>query len=236
VQHRVITAAAIAALATGAGCDARVPIDAYTVEVSVRSDTGAPLPGIAIRAHDTLLGETGPLGGLRVELTAPEGTHLRLAAECPETHRPAPETVLRLRHFAGIDAANNLLRVSFECRPRQRHAAVVVRAAGHAGLPVLLHGQKVARTNEAGNAHLLVALDPGESLRLALDTSAHPRLRPHDPTAAFTLGDADEVFVFEYNPVLEPLPRVRRPRRPPPPPSELIKIESPTRRPGAPRR
>ncbi len=44
---------------------------------------------------------------------------------------------------------------------------------------------------------------PEETVELSLDTSSNPRLRPHDPSARFRVGQADDLVVLDENFQLE---------------------------------
>lgn len=220
---------AVAAAAALAACDPPPITHRYAITFAGRTDAGAPLGGVAITANGAALGVTGPDGALVVDVRAVEGKLLRVTATCPEGFRAAAaETEVRLRRLAGAArGAPQPVVVNAECRPRARRAAILVRTPGLAGVPVRYRDREVARTDGDGVAHVLLELAPQSRLQLALDTTAHPRLRPRDPTAEFVLGDADEVFVFDYQPAVTPLPpRKKKARRAPPPPPGPVKIES----------
>ena len=86
----------------------------------------------------------------------------------------------------------------------------MVHADGRAGLPVLVDGEVVGRTNARGVAHLALHRPSNTTFRVALDTSSRPRLRPRNPEVPFAVGDADDIFVFDQS--FEQL-RVRKRRR-----------------------
>ena len=84
-----------------------------------------------------------------------------------------------------------------------------------AGVPILLDGEPVARTNGSGVAHFSIRGAPGTEYIVELETRERPRLRPRSPTHLFTLPDADEIFVINqaFDPEKEPRRRGRRPTR-----------------------
>jgi hypothetical protein len=102
-----------------------------------------------------------------------------------------------------------------------------VRTPRLAGVPIRFRDREIARTDADGVAHVLLTMAPGTRFQLDLDTSAHPRLRPRDPTQSFEMPDADQLFVFDYQPIASPAPKKKRRKRtaaaPPPGP---VKIQS----------
>jgi hypothetical protein len=169
----------------------------HSIVVSALSDDGAPLPGVTVTANARELGETGPAGGLVFSLTAPAGKVVELEALCPTGYRsPDDSVVLRLGRVAHV-AEEDRLNVTIECRPMVRQATVLVRTPGHTDLPITLHGNEVARTDELGLAHVLLSFAPNTRFQIGIDTSGEPRLRPRNPIADFELEDLDQVFVLE---------------------------------------
>ena len=208
------------ALAAMSACETAPLVHRYHVVLVARTDTGEPLAGVGFDANGKHLGATGTGGGLALDLEAAEGKLLRIATRCPDGYRTSTaETELHMRGGAG----GAPLTMSAECRPRTRRVVVMVRTPHLAGAPVRFRDREVARTDVDGVAHVALEMAPGTRFQLALDTSAWPRLRPRDPTAAFVAGDAEQVFVFDYRPPPPPSRRKRRRRAPPPGP---VKIES----------
>jgi hypothetical protein len=118
------------------------------------------------------------------------------------------------------------------------HVALVAIHTAHAGLPVMLRGQAVARTSDAGTAHVMLREPVGNSFQLTLDTSAKPELRPESPTHMFAVTHQDAFAVWDQPFELEkkrPEPKVRKrggrrraaaaptaaPAPPPPPPKHI---------------
>jgi hypothetical protein len=211
-----VRAALAGLILAGMACGSPVSSRPYTILFSVRSDTGEPLGGVGIEVNGKVLGETGPEGGLEVELVAPEGKVLTVDTRCPAGYRSPQQFALRLRELAVLGDQQNHLTLSRECRPVIRRAAVLVHAPGRAELPILRHGVEVGRTDADGVAHLGFELEPGTAIKLSLDTSAQPRLRPQNPVHEFTIGDRDEIFLFSYQPTELPRPKPRPRAKPDP--------------------
>jgi hypothetical protein len=64
-------------------------------------------------------------------------------------------------------------------------------------LPLLINGDRMGDTGVTGLAHIPVSLVPGTSLRVTLDTSADPRLRPVNPSRRFAIEDRDSLLVLD---------------------------------------
>lgn len=208
-------------LALGA-CEEEAPPPTFPVTFAASSDPGVPLAGVQLTANGAPAGATGADGALRVELSGAEGSSVAIAATCPDGYRP-PEPIAPLILRRVIDLATGgaaALQVTVTCRPATRHGVVIVRAGGEGpreGIPVLLDGREVSRTDRSGVAHVAIDLAPGTpfSVQLATATVA-PMLRPTDPTMPFTFPDHDEIFVFDRpfdTEVPPPAPRRRARRR-----------------------
>lgn len=223
-------------------CGDPPPPPRFPVTFEAVSDPGSPLAGVAITANGTPVGSTGPDGSLRVELTGPEGSPVRIGATCPSGYRsPANLPTIALRPVVGLDPAtvHRGLLVSIACPPTHRHGVVVVRAAGdqpQPNLPVLVDGREVARTDSSGVAHVALYMQPGTSFQVLLDTAAMPMLRPQNPRMSFAFPDSDEIFIFNQSFEVEQ-PPVRRPvrrqpaKQPPPIPQPVLPVRiGPTRR------
>ncbi len=187
----------------------------------VESDPGIPVQGATVVVNGDQVGATDERGALSVEVAAKPGGPLRIGHRCPRGYRDADAPkVLRSREFKGIAARVLPIEVTLRCRHESRLAVFVVRAEGLAGLPVLLDGREVARTNDAGVAHFSVRGAPGTDFVLKLDTNAHPRLTPQFPSHQRRLADADQIFV-----VTQTFDTRRKARRKRPRPPRITKIE-----------
>jgi hypothetical protein len=87
-----------------------------------------------------------------------------------------------------------------------------------------MDGQPVGKTDTNGLAHLLVKAPPGLSFRIALDTTAHPALRPQNPSMTYTLGQADDVLLMDQ-PFQEKKAR-KKPKKKEPEPQLPQRLES----------
>lgn len=217
---------AIAGWMLGAGlqaCDPPPPPPTFPVTFTASSDPGRPLAGVQITANAGALGQTGPDGTLRVELTGPEGSPVQVGATCPAGFRsPVGLPTLTLRQVVSLDpaTAGRGLQVGIQCPPTHRHGVIVVRAAGEtaqANLPVMVAGREVARTDASGTAHVALDMEPGATFQVLLATAENPLLRPANPRRDFTFQDQDDYFVFDQRFEVEVPRRVVR-RRPPPAP------------------
>ena len=192
-----MTAVLLAALGACSGTTGdRVGFDLY---FEARSDSGEPVRGVIITGNGQHLGITGRGGQLHAALRARDGVSLRVRAACPVGFRePVQPGVMRLRRFRSVgDSDRGELRVTIECRASERLVALVVQTNKRAGLPVLMDGRELARTNSEGVAHIPLLVAPNSTFQVTIDTSAHPRLRPKSPLGSFAVSDADALVVFE---------------------------------------
>ncbi|MFO0681746.1 MAG: hypothetical protein U0234_06835 [Sandaracinus sp.] len=224
----------LAVLALGgalSACEDPGPPPVFPITFLAQADPGVPLPGVQIRLAGAEPTVTGADGSVRMELSGVEGTPVSVAATCPEGHRPAPALapiVLRTTYGVGGAPAPGL-RVSISCPPMTRHGVVVIRAGGagqatRAGLPVMIEGREVARTDASGVAHVSLEMAPGQSFRVLLATAtASPTLRPQDPELTFVFPDSDEIFAFDerFDEAAPVRPPPRGPRHPHPPPATV---------------
>jgi hypothetical protein len=219
---RAAVAAWSIALGLGLGCEEPPPTPQHRITFRAQSDN-APLAGVLIVTDGRALGRTAEDGRLRVDLTGREGQTVVVQAQCPEAYRPpasVPVLVLRSFHTNDPVVRERGIEFAIDCPPAERIAAVVIRAAGQADLPVKLRGQEIARTDRSGVAHLLLRLAPNSTFRVQLDTEGR-ELQPQNPGATFTVPDADQIFLYDQ-PFETKARRVRIRRRPPPPPAVRI--------------
>ncbi|MFO0685748.1 MAG: hypothetical protein U0234_27065 [Sandaracinus sp.] len=189
------------------GCEEPAPPPSFPVTFRAESDPGVALAGVTITVEGAAPALTGADGTVRLELQGEEGTPVPVSATCPEGYRDAPAlSPIVLRTTIGVGGAPAPgLRVGVQCLPAIRHGVVVVRAGGEglatrAGLPVMIEGREVARTDASGVAHVSLDMAPGQSFQVLLATAtASPQLRPQDPQLTFVFPDADEIFAFDEN-------------------------------------
>lgn len=216
-----------------AACGEPPPAPTHTVTFITTSD-GYPLPDVAIKLGEQLLGKSGERGEITTTLRGRDGTTLDYRAECPPGYREprsTPQLVLRSFRAIGDAGAGRGIEVRLDCPPSERRVAVVIKATNGADVPVLFQGREVARTDAQGFAHVFVRSSPSTSFRLVLDTREKPLLRPSSPTHEFRVDDSDDYFLLEQPFVVEvpPPKKIRRPRRPVEPP-RLIPVKIPSRR------
>jgi len=98
---------------------------------------------------------------------------------------------------------------------------VIAVRAGQPNLPVLIRGEVVAQTGASGTAHVLLKERAGSAVRLTLDTSSSPRLRPASPTRIFTVAGKDDFAVWDqpFDLIAKKVPKKKDP--PPPPPKHV---------------
>jgi hypothetical protein len=224
--------AALVALALSTACAEPEPPPLHTITFTAFADPGEALPGVVITGQAAgqpapqPLGTTDASGSLRVNLRAPYGTQIAITATCPPGHRP-PQFVpsIALHPVRSLDpaVASRGIEHSVQCLPEQRDAVVIVRATGApqvAGIPILLDGREVARTDEAGVAHIAVSKAPSSSFRLELAAaSISPHLQPQQPAHDFTVPDEDVFLQFEQTFTFAP---------PPPPRRRVVRRATPT--------
>jgi hypothetical protein len=172
----------------------------YPITIRVQDEDMAPLSGAAVKANGEQLGMTSRNGLLQIRLKGAEGDMQSVSIRCPDGYRTVNETrSVTLRSFS--DIANGLAAkgptLNWQCEPAERLAALVVRASGQPNIPVRLHGRELTRTGSDGTAHTLLRLPPGSNLRVALDTTARPELRPQSPERIFQVEDRDTIFTFD---------------------------------------
>lgn len=188
---------------------------------------GVAVPGATVITNGQRSGDTDENGELRVGLTGPNGALVSLAVECPEGFRsPADLRPLRLQTFEGLspDQERQVIRRAVTCLPTERAAAIVVRTVGFADLPVTIRGREVARTDASGSAHFSLRLPPNRSVRIRIDTSARPELRPQSPESTIQMPDRDELFILDQPFELQDAPRRQRRRRAPSGPNLPVRI------------
>lgn len=169
------------------------------------------------------LGVTRGDGVLHAMLAGREGQRVQLTFACPAGHRTLdPRREFPLQATRAVTAQREAtVSLTVRCAPIEQLAALVVRASGAsaAGLRVRVEGEALGQLGRDGTAHLLVAVRARQPLRVMLDTSAAPALRPANPMQTFELRDQDRVVLFDQHfsaatrKVPTTAPRVRRPYR-----------------------
>ncbi len=219
-----LVAAGCALLAFGGACHTQAPRKTFAVVIRAETEDRVPIKGaeysglLLPEGTALALSPTESDGLSRTSVEAVEGAQLEIEVRCPEGHRAStPVLNLTLQSIVDVGAAGPLpVRASVECRRVYRLAAVVIRAGGAAGLPVLVDGRAVGRTDHMGLAHLMVQIGRNASFRVGLDTSARPELRPSSPTRTYLVHEREDVFVLDQPFQKKPKPKKRRARAPVP--------------------
>lgn len=188
-------------------CEEPPPPPVFPMTFLAESDPGVPLGGVTVTVAGAEPAQTSADGSVRLELSGEEGTSVPVTATCPAGYRaPPPLSPIVLRQTVGVGGAPAPgFRVSISCLPETRQGVVVIRAGGtgtatRAGLPVMIEGREVARTDSSGTAHVSLNMAPGQSFQVLLATAtASPMLRPQDPQLTFVFPDANEIFAFDEN-------------------------------------
>jgi hypothetical protein len=161
-----------------------------------------PVAGTRFWADGRELGATDSRGEVRVSLEGRNADAVSLWSACPPAYRTL--TASRRVVLRGIDRdarshPQSDLELVARCEPIDRTAVIAVRVRGPitSGLPILVAGETAGQTEADGCAHLLRRVQPHSSLRVELDTAAHPQLIPRDPVQRFELGDSDSILLFE---------------------------------------
>lgn len=171
----------------------------FPVVISTLTDEGKPFPDLAITLGHTPAGRTDATGHLRLRVVGKEGEKIAVTVQMPKGYRltPGQATSFVLRRLTDIEgSAGRPLPIEHVVKlsPLIRPYAVLVRV-GVPGLPVETFGTRQAVTNSKGVAMFLYRGAPGDELQVRLDTSAHPELRPQNPTTSFLLGQRSEAYV-----------------------------------------
>ena len=165
------------------------------VKVAAFGDPGQPIALAKISNGDKLLATTGPGGQAELTLDGADGEVVNALVQCPDGFKsPDAPLAIRLSRSNGRPPTFNV-----SCPPTQRHVVVAVKAENGANLPVVYLGKIITHTDDSGAAHFAIAAAPGEQFQVTLDTSGKEgeKLSPLSPTKPFTVGNADEIFVFD---------------------------------------
>jgi hypothetical protein len=216
-QHPRACRAAIFAAAAGAmACSSKTPPpQSLVITLFVEGDPGIPLAHAQVLYGGKEVGTTSADGTAKLTLGGDEGQSFDLSVQCPEGYKsPSAPVTVTLKRLAEQGKSP---RYESSCRPTLRQVVVAITADSAPNLPVLYLGSEVARTDASGAAHVLLRIPPGEqfSVTLATTDKGAEALRPRNPVATFTVGDRDEVFVFDPHFTVDHKRRiVSRPRVP----------------------
>ncbi|HJL14936.1 MAG TPA: hypothetical protein RMH99_04730, partial [Sandaracinaceae bacterium LLY-WYZ-13_1] len=196
-----------------AACSEAPPPPSFPLRFQVRADD-APVAGVRLSARGGELGVTDEDGSLEVTLTGTEGQTVPIAVDCPDDYRdPSEPPRVTLQRLRQLDESRlRRVRIDVECRPRRRTAMLLVRADGLPGVPVVIDGREVVRTDEHGLAHVPLRSAPHTTHEVVLRTEHLDDVLPQNPPHSVTVPDRDEVFVIDQA-FTRPEPERQRRRR-----------------------
>jgi hypothetical protein len=206
------------ALLCALGCGATEPTaHGFGLSLHARTPRGEPVVGARFFANGSVLGVTDEHGELTASVSGREDETVLITQNCPSGYRersqPRP---LQLRAYVAADPSHGQrLSLDAVCEREQRRAALVVRALRgdrSLSLPIRVDGELLAQTGPDGTSHVLLTVSPHHNVRVALDSSVWPRLRPESPVRTFPIDDDQDVLLFDQRFTDEP----QRPRPPRP--------------------
>lgn len=184
-------------ISAAVGCNAGAGhSETFAVRVRAVDDYGMPLPNLQLALGTGSLGATDDSGQRTFRVPGKEGQRVELSAACPEAfHGPRERPTLLLQRATGPDGADKPSELVLTCEANEHVAVVAVKTQPN--LPIVLHGQTVARTGPAGTAHVMLREPPGSAFQLTLDTGNRPELRPENPSRVFTVTQQDAFAVWD---------------------------------------
>lgn len=193
----IAAAVATTALTGATGCEGEAhSAQPYPVRVVVQSDPGKAVAGATLLRNGRDLMTTDVSGAALLKLTGQEGDTVDLAVRCP-TGFESPAKAFSVRLTRPGDS-NKVPEYSAACAPAFRDVVVAVRADGASQMPITYLGKPIARTDQAGAAHILLRMRPGDQFELGLDTTGFPKHHPQNPKASFLVSPhADELQRFD---------------------------------------
>ncbi|MDH5670973.1 MAG: hypothetical protein OEZ06_02430 [Myxococcales bacterium] len=193
---RLLLLSIVTTTITAAAACSRPSAPPAPVQLTVEALTpgGKAVAGVRLWADGRELGRTDASGRLSQKLAG----RVELTSACPAGyHGDSTARVLNSRSPHQTKLAPEPITIRLRCEPLLHLAAVVVRAEGGPGLPVLIDGEPAAQTDAEGLVHLMLERPPGSSLRVAIDTTSEPSLRPQNPVQTFHLEQGDSILLFD---------------------------------------
>jgi hypothetical protein len=184
----------------GTGCKSLSSFDPpppppFRVAVLVEGDPGNPIAGASIQQSSKVLATTGPDGRAQLTFHGADGDQVDTNVRCPDGFTsPQKPLSVRISRLADGSRAPEF-RVS--CPPSMRHVVVAIRTDNGANLPVTYLGKQVAKTDASGAAHVAIDLPPGTGFVIGLDTTDATKIKPQMPSKPFTVGQSDDIFMWE---------------------------------------
>lgn len=207
---------AVGMLVLGTGCQqieamlAPAPPEPYPVLLIVERDPGVPIAGASVLYKGKSIKDTDANGAAFLQLQKPDGEQVELNITCPPDTTPAEPLRIKVLRVQG----QKYLEQRVRCAPLIRHIAVSVRVDDGPGLPVSYLGEVKATTDASGAAHFLMDVPPNQPIKLRIDASAFPKLKPQYDEVAFQVADADDMFSVQSKFIPEAKKVIRaRPKR-----------------------
>jgi len=198
-----LAAAAACAALSASGCKDLdpPPTPPFQIFIRVDSDPGHPVAGATVSRNNKTLATTNPDGRAMLTLNGAEGETTDVVVKCPDAFTsPTKPTSIRLTRFAD---KTKVPEYTVSCPPMLRRVVVAVKADNGANLPVVYLNRVITRTDVSGAAHFALEVAPGAQFQVALDTQESPRLKPPSPSKPFTVGQHDDILVWEQKFELE---------------------------------
>lgn len=192
-----VSVLAVLASLVGGGCKDLdpPPPPPFQIYIKVESDPGKAVQGAIIARSNKTLATTGEDGRGMLTLIGAEGETTDVNVRCPDFYTsPTKPTTLRLTRFA---ERSKIPEYAVSCPPMRRRVVVAVKADNGANLPVIYLNRIITRTDVSGAAHFALEVAPGAQFQVALDTAEQPRLKPTSPSKPFTVGQNDDILVWE---------------------------------------
>jgi hypothetical protein len=193
------------------GCRPPPPPAPMSLVIVAKSETGAPVAGVELRAASTVIARSDATGRANVEVTGNEGASWEISAHCPRGFRSPSEPLVIRRLAIGTPSVPEH---GVTCHSTRHTLIVVVRADGGPDLPVHYLGKPVARTDRSGVAHVTLEMDVHERVELTLSTAGVDKIHPQNPSAMFQLGERDEIQFFDVTFRRDAPRKVAAPRAP----------------------
>lgn len=184
-------------IGAGSGCKDLdpPPPQPFQLYVRVESDPGRPVDGAVLSRDGKTIATTGADGRATLSLSGAEGAITDVAVRCPDgLQTPVKPLSIRLTRIADKSKAPEY---GIACPPTLRKVVVAIRADNGPNLPVMYLSKSVARTDASGAAHFALDVAPGGQFTVTLNTEESPKLKPQNPSKPFTVGQLDELVLFE---------------------------------------
>jgi hypothetical protein len=167
----------------------------FQVNIVILGDDAKPVADASLLSGKKVVAKTKEDGKTKLSFTGQEGSMVSLTVKCPDGFSsPSKPMEIGLRH---LDPGSPAPRYEGRCI-RQSHSILVgLRTQNGANLPILRLGQVIGKTDQYGEAQLLLQTIPNEPVSLKLDTSANDTLRPQSPNLTFMSRDKDELVLLE---------------------------------------